>query len=62
MNYKYETDEQWAKRRSQELANETGKPQIVMYVLATGSVAIGDWHEGCEKRGDYLYTVQPEEV
>lgn len=54
----HETDEQWAMRRSQELANEEGRPYIVT-VAATGQPAIMAHYPGCEKRDDFLCTVHP---
>lgn len=57
----HESEEEWAMRRAQELANEEGRPHIVLYSLG-GAAGITPHYLGCEKRDDYLCTVHPREA
>lgn len=55
---KHETEEEWSMRRAQELADETGRPHVVLYSMG-GSAGITEYYPKCEGRDDYLCTVRP---
>lgn len=54
----HETDKQWAMRRSQEKADEEGRPYIIT-VDSRGRYSLTAFYPHCQERDDFLCIVNP---